>query len=98
MIVNLRPVNSFVTPGRPAGALGQAVGMIRIADEDSAGRRLLLEMTLEAQRCISRDQHALVHGPVRRMACDTSLPHCLVLEYEGTALRGVTLEAGFVTR
>jgi hypothetical protein len=61
MIVNLRPVNSFVTPGRPARALRQARSVIRITDENPAVDLLLLKMALKAKCRVPSDQHSLIH-------------------------------------
>jgi hypothetical protein len=43
-------MNRFVTPSRPTCRLGQAVRVIRITNENSAGGVLLLEMTLQTER------------------------------------------------
>jgi len=61
MIIYLGPMDSLVTSGRPARALRQTVGMIGITNEDPAAGGLLLEVTLEAKRRVSRRQHSLIH-------------------------------------
>ncbi len=71
--------------------------MIGICEEDSAGRALLLEMTLQAESVVALVQHSLIDGAVWRMADETTLAHRLVFKNKRTALRGVTLEAGVVS-
>jgi len=83
--------------GRPAGSSLQEVGVIHISDENVSGHFLLLEMTLQAKRCIAFVEQSLVDRAVRRMADHTTLTHRLVLVNKRAALRGVALEAGFVS-
>ncbi len=71
--------------------------MVDISDEDMSGLFLLLEMAFQAKRCIAFVEQSLVHGAVRRMADHTTLTHCLVLVNPGAPLRGVALEASFVS-
>ena len=96
MSVHLRTVNRFVATSRPAGALRQARRVIAVANEDTSVASLLLEMALEAKRCVALVQHALVHRAVRRMATDATFPDRFVFEDEWSALRDVTLETGLV--
>ena len=70
--------------------------MVAVADEDAAVARLLLEVAFQAERLIALVQHSLIHRAVRRMAIDATFAHRFVFEYERSALRGVTLETGFV--
>jgi hypothetical protein len=77
--------------------LRQEIGVIDVTNEDVPGHFLLLEMTFQAKRCVAFVEQPLVHGAVRRMADGTSLPHCFVLINKRTALRGVALEASFVS-
>ena len=94
--VDLRTVDRFVTTRGPARPLGQARGVIGIPDENPAGSRLLLEMTFQTEGCAPFRQHSLVHRTMWRMAADASFAHGFMLEDEGTALRRVALETGFV--
>jgi len=71
--------------------------VIDVANEDVPGHCLLLEMAFQAKRCVAFVEQPLVHGAVRRMADGTALTHCLVLVNKRTPLRGVALEAGFVS-
>lgn len=52
MRIHLRTVNRFVTAGRPTGSLRQAARVIGIANENSAGRGLLLKVALQTKRLI----------------------------------------------
>jgi hypothetical protein len=70
--------------------------MIDVSDENLPLFCLLLEMAFEAERSVALVKQALVHRPVRRMANGATLPQCLVLVHERTALLRVTLKAGFV--
>ncbi len=79
---------------RPPGALEQAAGMIAAADDNPAGRGLLLEMALEAEILIALHQHPLVDGAVNGVAGRATLAHRLVLEYERTSLRSMASAAG----
>lgn len=71
--------------------------MIDISDEDMSGHFLLLEMTFQAKRCVAFIEQSLIHGAVRRMADHTALAHRLMLVNKRAALRGVALEASFVS-
>src|SRR6266536_6725175 len=51
--VHLRTVNGFVTARRPTRALRQEVGVIGVSDKYSAGLCLLLEVALQAKRCVA---------------------------------------------
>jgi len=61
MRIHLRPVNRFVTTGGPARPLREPRRVVRVADENSARDRLLLEMALQTQRLIAFRQHPLIH-------------------------------------
>jgi hypothetical protein len=75
----------------------QEIRVIYISDENMPGLFLLLEMTFQAKRCVAFVEEPLVDGAVGRMADHTALTHRLMLVNPGAALRGVTLEAGFVS-
>ena len=98
MPVHLRPVNSFMTAGGPACSLRQTTGVIRIANENAAVHSLLLEMAFQAKGGVSGGQQAWINRAVRRMTGHATFPDGVVLEYKGTSLGGVTLEAYLVTR
>ena len=55
----------FVASGRPARSLGEEIGVIGIADKDSAGDLLFLEMALQTKGMVSLVEHSLIHGAVR---------------------------------
>jgi len=82
--------------GRPAGALGQKVTVIDVADENLARCSLLLEMALQAERLIAGDQETLVDRAMRRVADDTALAQSFVLVNKWAALHGVTLETSVI--
>ena len=71
--------------------------MIDVSNENGAGYLLLLEMAFQTERRVALVQQSLVDGPVRRMTDDTALAHCLMFIDKRAALRGVTLETGFVS-
>lgn len=96
MSVHLRTVDRFVASGRPAGALRQTIGVVGIADENSAALLLLLEVTFQAEHGAAFGQHSRVHGAVRRVAADTAFLQRFMLENERSALCGVTLETSVV--
>ena len=87
----------FVAASRPTRSLLQEIRVIDVSDENVPGYLLLLEMAFQAKRRVAFVQQSLVDGAVRRMADRTALAHCLVLVNKRAALRGVTLEAGFVS-
>jgi len=60
--------------------------MVNIADQKLAGGDLLLEMTLEAQFLIARDEQFLVHAAVRIVAGRATFARGLVLEDKRPAL------------
>lgn len=62
-----------MTSGRPAGALGQTIGVVGVADEDAVALLLLLEMALEAQGLISFREHAGIDRAVRGVTADAAL-------------------------
>ena len=71
--------------------------MVDISDENMSGCFLFLEMALQAKRCVAFVEQSLVDRAVGRMADHTTLTHCLMLVNKGAALRGVALEASFVS-
>ena len=87
----------FVASGRPASSLLQETGVIDIANKNSAGFSLLLEMAIQTQRRVSRVEHSLIDRAVWRMTHDTALAQCFVFINKGPTLRGVTFETGFVS-
>ena len=96
MTVDVGAVDRFVTAGRPARALGEAIGVIGIANVNFSVKFLFLEMTLEAEIGVSLRQHTLISRAVRRMTRDATLAHGAVLKHERTALRSVALRAGLI--
>jgi hypothetical protein len=58
---------------------------------------LFLEMAFQAKRRVALVQQSLVDGAVGRMTDHATFPHCLVLVNKGAPLRGMALEAGFVS-
>ena len=81
---------------RPTRSLLQEARVIDVSNENVPGCFLLLEMAFDTKRSVALIQQALVDGAVRRMADDTTLPHCLMLVDKRAALLRVTLEAGLV--
>ena len=71
--------------------------MIDVANKNSAGFSLLLEMAIQTQRRVSRVEQALVDRAVRRMTNDAALAQRFVFVDKRPTLRGVTLKTGFVS-
>lgn len=85
-----------MTAGRPTRALWQSVGVVGIANENSAVGLLFLEMALQTQGRIALSQHSLIDRSVGRVAADATFTERFVFENERASLRGVALETGFV--
>ena len=98
MRVDLRTVDGLMAARAPAGSAVQESGVVRVADEDGAGRRLLLEMAAQAKRLVARDEQPRVHAAVRIVAGGAALAHGLMLEDEGTRLRDVAAGADLIRR
>ena len=81
---------------RPTRSLLQEARVIDVADENSPGYFLLLEMAFYAEGRIAFVQQSLVDGAVRCVADRAPLPYRLVLIHKRAALLRMTLEAGFV--
>jgi hypothetical protein len=71
--------------------------VIGVSDEDVPGFSLFLEMAFQAEGRVAFVEQPLIDGAVWRMAYHTALTHCLVLVNKWAALRGVALEASFVS-
>lgn len=71
--------------------------MVDVANKNSAGFRLLLEMAVQTERLVAAVEHSLVDRAMRRMARNTSLAQCFVFINKRPTLRGVTIETGFVS-
>ena len=82
---------------RPTRALLQEIRVISISNENMPGYLLLLEVAFQTERRIALVQQALVHRAVRRMANGATLPQCLMLVHERTALLRVAFKARFVS-
>jgi hypothetical protein len=82
---------------RPTRPLLQEARVIDFSNENLPGYFLLLEMAFQAKRRVAFIQQSLVYRPVRRMADQTTLAHCLVFIYKRAALLRVTFEASFVS-
>ena len=89
-------MDRFVTAGRPACPLLQEARVIYICEKKFAAHGLLLEMAFQTKRLVAFRQHPLIDRAMGRMAGHTSFAQRLVLEYKGTSLGRVALEAGFV--
>jgi len=87
-------MHRFVAAGRPAGSLGDKLGMIAPADEELPGG-LLLKVAADAQILIALRQHLGVHASVRLMAGGASFADGFMLENKGTSLRNVAFPARF---
>lgn len=83
--------------GGPARALLNAGGVIRAANQNLAALHLL-EMALEAEVGISRDEHFRIHRAVRAVARGATFPHGFVFKDKRTVLRRMTFQAGGVLR
>ena len=82
---------------RPASSLLQEAGVVYISNENMPRCPLLLEMTFQAKCGVAFVEQSLVDRAVWRMADHTTLTHCLMLVNKRAALRGVALEASFVS-
>jgi hypothetical protein len=91
-------MHRLVAAGTPAGSTAEEWRVIAPADEDLSRRGLLLEMALEAESLIARDQHALVYRTVGLVAGRASFAQGFVLEHKWAELDGVAFAAGFVFR
>lgn len=80
----------------PTGSLRQTSRVVGIANKNSAGGRLLLEMAFQTKRRVSLGQQPLIHRAVRGMAADATFSNSFMFENERPALRRVTLQAGVV--
>ena len=67
--------------------------MIPSANENSSRRGLLLEVALQAKRCVALQQHFLVHRTVDSVAGGAAFANGFVLEHKRSMLRGVALGA-----
>lgn len=86
-----------MTARRPAGAPGNAHGMIRSTDV-VPGVAILQEMTFQAQSAVARREHLLINGSVRVMADGAPFPHGLMLEDIGPALCCMAAHASLIFR
>ena len=68
---------------------------VHLADQQLPCGGLALEVAFEAEGLVARDQHDGIDRTVRIVAGGASLAQSLVFEYKRSALRRVTLEAGF---
>ena len=96
MWADLRTVDGFMTTRAPAGPSVHKRGVIEIADVEVAGGRLLLEVTAQTKRLVSRDQQSGVNAPVRVVACGATFTHRLMLEHKRPELLHVALGADFI--
>src|ERR1700728_4811120 len=80
----------------PAGAARDERRMVHIANQQHAGTGLLLEMALQAQVLIARDEHFLVHAAVRIVADGAAFADGFMFEDKRAALLRMALEAGFI--
>ena len=67
--------------------------MVTTANQEATGG-LLLEVALEAQVRIALDKHLCIHGAVRLVAGDATLPDGLVFKRKRPALRRMAATAG----
>jgi len=88
-------VNRFVAAGGPAGALTDANGVIRTADE-YLGAIDLLEMTLEAQIGVAGGQQFGVDRAVRGVTGRATFPHGFMLENLRAVLVRVAAETALI--
>ena len=89
-------MHGFVATGRPASAATEELRVIASADKDLADGRLMLEVALQAKRCIALGEKFFVNRAVRAMARDTTLARRLMLVNIRSALLCVAPVTGFV--
>lgn len=97
-IADLRTVDGLMATRAPAGPATQKRVVIYIADINSAGGRLLLEMAAQAKRGVARDQQSGINAPMRIVAGDAAFVHRLMLKHKRTGLRRVALGTDFILR
>ena len=67
--------------------------MITTTDEHFSSGGLLLEMALEAQAGVARQQHLFIHGAVSTVTRRATFAHSFMLEHERPRLSGVAFPA-----
>ena len=84
-----------MTTGAPARPLAQTAGgaVIGTSDDDSS-RRLLLEMASKTKIRVARDQHLVVHRPVRIVARRAAFADRFVFKNKRPPLSCMTLATG----
>ena len=89
----MRTVNGLVAAGCPAGAARQEKGVVEPPDQDLTIRLLFLKMALKAQRGVSRPKHLGIDRSVGQVADGAAFTESFMLEYVGSPLHLVALEA-----
>ena len=79
--------------GGPACAHLEETAVIDFTDEDLSRIELHLRMATQTEMSIPLDEHLLVHGTVRLVACGAAVLHALMNEDEGSSLFAVALGA-----
>ena len=99
MVAYVRSVDSLMATCRPTGTSGEptaAVGVVANLERIAIRADLLLEVALQTEGRVAFGEHLRVHGTMRVVAGGATVTHGVVREYEGSALLGVALHAGFV--
>jgi hypothetical protein len=91
-------MDGLMTTGVPAGSALQEARVVKATDEDLATWRLLLEVTLKAERGVALGQEFGVDRPVRVMTRGAPFAQGFVFEHVRSLLGGVTLGASLVGR
>jgi hypothetical protein len=94
--IDLGPVDSLMATGVPAGATLEEPGVVKATDENLAARRLLLEVTLKAERGVALGEEFGVDRSMGLMAGGAPFAQSFVLEHVRPLLGGVTFGAGLV--
>ena len=93
---DLRSVDRLMTTGAVAGSRRERGRVIAAADHEVVGKRLLLEVALQAKRCIALGEKLVIDRAVRPMAYGAAVAQRFVLEDERAALRLVALETSLI--
>src|SRR5262245_11371513 len=92
-------MHGLMAASAPTRAATQSAGRAVIGTaNDDARRRLLLEMALQAEIGVARDQHLVIDGAVRIVTGGTAFTHRLMFEDKRSALCGMALAASIVLR
>ena len=94
----MRAVHGFMTAGAPARSLGDKVAVIDRSDPKLAGAGRLLDVAVQAQVGVARDEQVAVERSVRGVADEATIAGGFVGKDKRSGLRLVALQAALVSR